>query len=96
MTEAHTKARESWHKCVDCGRDLKNAKYEGEYCFGYDKDGGERWMAVFMTCRCGCINEVTDDMTDPAGFMVAVDDVRRVPSAAKKIIQPTEKVSNYE
>jgi hypothetical protein len=89
-TKAHLRARDSGHECVDCGRDLQNAKYEGEYCFGYGKDGSERWMAVFLTCRCGCINEVTDDITDPAGFMAAVDDVYLVPGAAKKITAKLE------
>lgn len=93
---AHQYARYSGFQCVGCGRDLKNARYDGEYCFGYDKDGGERWMAVFMTCRCGTINELTTDMTDTSGFMDALDDVRRVPRAVVKVTTETDKAGNYE
>lgn len=93
---AHQYTRYSGFQCVGCNRGLKNARYDGEYCFGYDKQGKERWMAVFMTCRCGTINEVTTDMTDTVGFMDAIDDVHRVPRAATKITQETERANNYE
>jgi hypothetical protein len=82
-TPAHVAAREC--TCTTCDRPLTNATYEGEYCFGYSRAGEERWLAVFLTCRCGTINEVSLDITDGTGFMDTVDDVTSIPHRATKV-----------
>jgi len=85
-TKAHTEARKGGYRCASCNRSLKAAKYAGEYCFGYDKQGRERMISVYLVCRCKCINDVSSDITDDDGFMNTVDDVALVPRRATKIV----------
>jgi hypothetical protein len=83
QTLAHTTART--HDCASCDAPLINARYEGEYCYNYDKGGDERMVSVYLVCRCGGINDVSVDVTDDDGFMTTVDEVGLVPRRAKKI-----------
>jgi len=83
-TKAHQEARKL--RCALCDGPLTNAQYAGEYCFGYDKQGRERMISVYLVCRCSCINDVSSDITDDDGFMNTVDDVALVPRRATKIV----------
>ena len=86
MTTAHTRVRRrGGFSCPRCDRVFKNAKYEGEYCFIYDKQGREKWIAVFVRCRCGALNEASLDLTDDDGFLSTVEEVTEIPQRAVKI-----------
>ena len=86
QSPAHARIRKAeGYSCVQCDHVLRNAVYRGEYCFVYDKQGHEKCFAVFLLCRCGTINEVSVDMTDPDGFMTTIEDVQVVPERATKI-----------
>jgi hypothetical protein len=86
-TKAHQEARKGGYECAQCDRDLSPAKYEGEFTYAYTREGHEQMTSVYLRCRCGCLNDVSIDITDDDGFMNRVDEIVIVPHRATKITQ---------
>ena len=84
-TKAHQEAREGGYGCSHCNRDLGHAKYEGEFTYVYDEDGHDQMVSVYLRCRCGCLNALSIDITDPDGFMLRVHEAQSIPHRATKI-----------